>query len=482
MNTEELRLENTQQHVLERTRPASARLRLSPAIQIVVDVLIGILSYWFAWLIRMYVYIPFTQDLLPQERWDVVEHLWVVLILSQAFFPFIFGLHDDLRVLGRRELLTQTFISCTVQVVVLASLFYLTDEAFPRTVILLFGVLNFVGLASFRVIAKALLHTQLRRVLVVAETLSAAQEIVAEIQNNPWMGMNTVGIVADNLPEEGVENADLTVLGRLAETEEVVRKFQIDEVIFAAERSWRDEVLSSLSNLQAELTPRIAIQPSVYEIAIGRLRHINIHDTPLIEVRGNPNEPFQRFFKRGFDIFLAALGLVISVPFIPFIMLAIVLSSPGPVFYSQERVGRGGRLFRLLKFRTMIPDAEKVTGERFAEENDPRVIPVGRLLRRFRVDEIPQLVNVLRGEMSFVGPRPERPVFVEQLARQLIGYRDRHKVKPGITGLAQVRGFYDTSAQKKLKYDLAYIYNYSFSLDLLIILETIKTVLTRRGS
>ena len=130
----------------------------------------------------------------------------------------------------------------------------------------------------------------------------------------------------------------------------------------------------------------------------------------------------------------------------------------------------------------MIPDAEKYSGETYAEENDPRVTRVGAILRRFRLDEVPQFLNVLKGDMSFVGPRPERPKFVKVFARTLPGYNERHKVKPGITGLAQVRGYYHTAAENKLKYDLAYIYNYSFSLDLLILLETIKVILVRKGS
>jgi len=170
------------------------------------------------------------------------------------------------------------------------------------------------------------------------------------------------------------------------------------------------------------------------------------------------------------------------VPLFVVVSMLIVILSPGSVFYLQERVGRGGKVFRLIKFRTMIPDAERQSGETYSPENDPRVTSVGAVLRRFRLDELPQLINVLKGDMSFVGPRPERPVFVDKFAAIVLGYHERHKVKPGITGLAQVRGYYDTTAENKLKYDLAYIYNHSFSLDLMILLETIKVVLVRRGS
>ena len=142
----------------------------------------------------------------------------------------------------------------------------------------------------------------------------------------------------------------------------------------------------------------------------------------------------------------------------------------------------GGVPFGLFKFRTMVHNAEELLGATLAIPNDPRVTYVGRFLRRFRLDELPQLWNVIKGDMSFVGPRPERPVFVEGFQKTVPSYTERHKVKPGLTGLAQVRSFYDTSPENKVKYDLAYIYNYSLSLDLLILLETLKVILTRRGS
>ncbi len=253
-------------------------------------------------------------------------------------------------------------------------------------------------------------------------------------------------------------------------------------MIFASEPSWKDHFLNSLSRLQETTPIRIAILPSPFEMVIGKLKHVNIHDTPLIEVSRDPNQPLERFVKRVFDLVIGCLGLVATaVPMIP-VAIAVKLTSPGPVFYLQERVGFGGRLFKVIKFRTMVQNAENDGGERYATENDPRVTSVGRVLRRFRIDEVPQLINVVKGDMSFVGPRPERPGFVELFSGTVPGYSERYRVKPGITGLAQVRSYYHTTAETKLKYDLAYIYNYSFSLDLLILLQTIKVILVRKGS
>ena len=457
-------------------------LLIVPLFLFSIDLMIGALAYSAAWLFRIWVTIPLTQNLLPQERWDVVSHPWIALCVSQAFFLYILGLYDDLRVTRYRELLTYIFMACAAQVVTIASIFYLTNTIFPRSVILLFGLINFIGLFFWRAYVKAQLQARTQRVLVVAEDSASASELLKEIERNPWMGLRVVGLMIGNEGETHDRNISAPILGTLQETEKVVEQHHIDEIIFASRDTWKDQVFNALSHLQMEKPLRLAILPSVYEIAIGRLRHINVHDTPLIEVKRHPNEPFERFLKRGFDLGLSLLMLTLLLPFFPLIGLLIKLDSKGTVFYRQERVGSGGRIFELIKFRTMVDGAEDESGETYATENDPRVTRIGRLLRRFRIDEFPQLLNVVKGDMSFVGPRPERPGFARTFSRTLPGYNERHKVKPGITGLAQVRGYYDTTAENKLKYDLAYIYNYSFSLDLLILLETIKVILIRRGS
>lgn len=174
--------------------------------------------------------------------------------------------------------------------------------------------------------------------------------------------------------------------------------------------------------------------------------------------------------KRIFDVVLSGFGLLVSLPFWLFFALLIRLQDGGPVFYGQERVGKDGRIFRALKFRSMIVDAEKKTGAVWAAENDPRVTKVGRLLRATAMDELPQLWNIFKGEMSFVGPRAERPQLVEQFAVSIKGYRSRLAAKPGLTGLAQVYGRYDTLPQHKLKYDRLYVRRQSMGLDLRLIL------------
>jgi exopolysaccharide biosynthesis polyprenyl glycosylphosphotransferase len=208
---------------------------------------------------------------------------------------------------------------------------------------------------------------------------------------------------------------------------------------------------------------------------------LRLHDVPLVEVLKNPQEDLAFFIKEILDKGIAGLLLICSVPLLCLAAVLIKLTSLGPVLYCQQRVGQGGNEFTLYKLRTMVDGAEQKTGPVLAGPADERVTWIGRFLRDSRIDEIPQLFNVLNGTMSLVGPRPERPEFVGKFLRTIPGYTERLQVKPGLTGLAQVDGEYHTTPEYKLKYDLAYIYNHSLWLDMRIMAETVKVMLTRRG-
>jgi lipopolysaccharide/colanic/teichoic acid biosynthesis glycosyltransferase len=195
----------------------------------------------------------------------------------------------------------------------------------------------------------------------------------------------------------------------------------------------------------------------------------------------NPQEDLAFLLKGVLDQLIAALLLVLSLPILGLAIVLIRLTSPGPVLYRQQRVGKGGREFTLYKLRTMVDGAEDGTGPILASQADERVTWIGRILRDSRIDEIPQLWNILNGTMSLVGPRPERPEFAQDFLRTIPGYAERFQLKPGLTGLAQVDGEYHTTPEYKLKYDLAYMYNYSLWLDIRIMAETVKVMLTRRG-
>ena len=224
--------------------------------------------------------------------------------------------------------------------------------------------------------------------------------------------------------------------------------------------------------------------PSFYEQMTGKLLLENTTPSWFVFSQGFKISPTYRLVKRVTDILFAALGVLLIMPFLPLLALVIRMDSPGPVFFRQLRVGEKGRDFVLYKFRTMREDAESGTGAVWAQEKDPRVTRIGTFLRKTRIDEIPQLFNVLKGDMSMIGPRPERPEFVEKLKKVIPYYSERHSVKPGVTGWAQVRYPYGASeedALEKLRYDLYYIKNLSLSFDLMVGLDTVKVVLFMRG-
>lgn len=224
--------------------------------------------------------------------------------------------------------------------------------------------------------------------------------------------------------------------------------------------------------------------PSFYELVHGKLMLESITPSWFIFSSGFRRSTIFSLSKRTIDILLSAVGLLLTIPFFPLIALAIKLDSPGPIFFSQIRVGNKEKPFMLYKFRTMCQDAEERSGAMWAAKNDPRVTKLGKFFRNSRIDEIPQLINVLKGDMSFIGPRPERPEFVEKLKQVIPYYSKRHFIKPGLTGWAQVRYPYGSSVEdaiEKLRYDLYYIKNISPFLDTLIFFETIKVVLFGRG-
>jgi exopolysaccharide biosynthesis polyprenyl glycosylphosphotransferase len=269
------------------------------------------------------------------------------------------------------------------------------------------------------------------------------------------------------------------VLGTVADVPRLVREHRIERVIVASPGSLR-ELVEELA-LSDESDVHVEVVPELYEIFIGTVDTV-VGDIPLMELTRATTPPWYRPFKRLLD-FVGSIVLLLALsPLLAFAVLAILVTMGRPVFFVQERCGRHMRPFKCVKFRTMVRDAESGTGPVLATDADPRITPLGNLLRRFRIDELPQLANILIGQMSFIGPRPERPFFVDRFVTEIPGYRERFKVKPGATGLAQVSGGYATTPERKLKYDLIYMYHQDLLMDVQILVETVRVVLTGHGA
>jgi exopolysaccharide biosynthesis polyprenyl glycosylphosphotransferase len=346
-----------------------------------------------------------------------------------------------------------------------------------------YGILHAAGITGWRQLLHVLTRSIQVRVLIIG-TNGMTRQVLEQLEMNPRLGKNVIGILSERDTDEDfveTEKGRYPILGTRTDAADLAQALAIDEIIVTPEKTWQDELVDDLSRLGRQ-APQLSAIPSTYEILIGRVKHVNIDDIPMINVSCPINDRVNRFAKRTVDLIGATVLTAVSLPIILPVALAIRLTSKGPALFTQDRMGREGQIFKLVKFRTMIDNAEEVTGPTLAEENDPRVTPLGRILRKTRIDELPQIWNVFRGDMSLVGPRPERPELVETIEQEVTGYHERFKVKPGITGLAQTSGHYHTTAENKLRYDLAYIQNYSLFLDFVILLKTIQVVLTRKGS
>jgi Undecaprenyl-phosphate glucose phosphotransferase len=324
-----------------------------------------------------------------------------------------------------------------------------------------------------------LVHTQVRtevrrhgwgrdRVIIVG-TGDVGRMILQKIQSNPGLGYEVVGFVA----ADGQDGASLgaPVLGRGGDLSFLIDEHQINEVIIALPEATHQEILLLISECERGKVV-IRVFPDVFQIMASEVSIGDLGGLPLLTVRNIALRGWKRVVKRLVDVVGAAIGLVIISPLMMFMAMLIKLDSRGPVFYAQKRMGLDARPFRMIKFRSMRQDAES-RGPGWTVEGDPRVTRLGRLIRRLNVDEFPQLINVLWGEMSLVGPRPERPVYVSQFRRSIPRYMDRHREKAGMTGWAQVNGLRgDTSIVERTKYDLWYIENWSLLLDIKILIRT----------
>ncbi|MDL1876492.1 exopolysaccharide biosynthesis polyprenyl glycosylphosphotransferase [Cytophagia bacterium CHB2] len=310
-----------------------------------------------------------------------------------------------------------------------------------------------------------------------------ARELYQNVSEYPALGYRIIGFVAPSGTDKSHRFHGVPVLGNLNRLADIILRHQVEDVLIALQKQDQDALVKIIAQTDG-LPVSLKIVPDLYSIITGQARTNQIYGFPLIEILPQYMPAWERVAKRAIDVTVSLLILILGLPLWLLVALAIRLNSPGKIFYRQERMGKNGRIFDVIKFRSMVANAETLTGPKWAEKDDPRITAVGKFLRKWRIDEVPQFINVLRGEMSIVGPRPERPFFVEKLRKEIPLYTRRLRVRPGITGWAQIKGAYDATLEdvkQKLQYDLFYLENMSLRMDLKIILHTIYVMLAGRG-
>ncbi|MDA3871112.1 MAG: sugar transferase [Candidatus Marinimicrobia bacterium] len=311
-----------------------------------------------------------------------------------------------------------------------------------------------------------------------------AFNIFDKIEKFPALGYRVIGFISLNYSQNnGKKYKGKEVIGSIDSLPQLIKDNNIGELVIAFETSNHKRLLDVIDRV-GNMDVGLKIIPDMYDIISGQARTNQIYGFPLIDIFPRLMPNWEKVIKRFIDIFMSVFALIFFLPFLLFFGLLIKIDSVGPTFYHQKRVGKNGKEFKIFKLRTMVVDAEKKSGPIWSQKDDPRITRIGRILRRIRLDEIPQFINVLEGHMSIVGPRPERPNFVDEFSKKIPLYKHRLKMKPGITGWAQIKHKYDESlddVKEKLQYDLYYLENMSLRLDFKIILNTISIVFSAKG-
>lgn len=418
-----------------------------------------------------------------------------ILVVSAAFLicMYYFDLYDSSVLGNRREVLVRLIQVIGTVYAVLAVLYYLYPPVeLGRGIFQIGFVFVAMLLGSWRRLFSLVNSTsQLADRAILLGDGPLVEPLLHEFESRPELGVRVIGrdltainkldVVHDERGETPGECFERTSAEDLSRA---LRRLRVNRIVVAMDDCRGKLPVELLLSLKSRGV-RVLEGTEVYEAITGKVPIESVRLSWLLFSPGCYASRFFLAYKRLASVVVSILGMLVTFPLVPFIVLAIRLSSPGPILYRQKRVGRDGAVFHCYKFRTMHADAEADTGPTWATDDDPRITRVGKFMRLSRMDEIPQLWNVLKGDMSIVGPRPERPEFVKALSEQIPHYQLRHGVRPGITGWAQIRYRYGSSindAKEKLRYDLFYIKNMSAGLDVLVFLETVKVVLLGRGA
>jgi Undecaprenyl-phosphate glucose phosphotransferase len=446
--------------------------RFYNSIKLATDVVMLVLAFLAAYVTRFHgPFVP--EDMPPLE--DHAAALALALLLLPASFHQA-RLYTTNRVRTHIGEVFEVFKAVLTGSAMLVVFIYFARERYSRLTLALFSLYAFLGVAGMRLLMREALHQvrlrgyNLKSILVVGAG-ELGERVVQTVEGHRELGFRVVGVLTRDPAQLGREVAGAPVVAMVEDVERVLDARPVDQVILALPTEDHGLIKALMERLSFR-TVDVKVVPDLYQYITlyGGLEEFG--GLPIVSLQGGPLHGWSVVSKRAFDIVFSLLALLLSAPVMLLVALAVRLTSRGPVLYRQERMGMDGRTFHILKFRTMRTDAE-AAGAAMASAADPRRTPVGTFLRKTSLDELPQFFNVLVGDMSLVGPRPERPVFIEEFKRQIPRYHLRHKVKAGITGWAQINGLRgQTSIQKRIEYDLYYIENWSLALDFKILVKT----------
>ena len=457
--------------------PKSVLLMLTEGVLIALALMCSVwLRFWNS---------PDEIDALVHFPEIALQGLMVIVIFQLCFYYS--DLYDLNVIRGRSEQLICLGQSLGSACLVLGALYYVFPGLLIGRGIFLISVFLVAAFVTLNrvVLDRAWQIAAPKQNILILGTREMALNVARELKARDDLNVNLVGFLEAKPGDSGPERMVFghPVIGAADDLERLAADYRVARIVVAMEDRRGKMPVRELVRLRVQGI-RVEDAHSTMSSLSGRIWLESIHPSWFVYSDGFRRSRLTLALKRTLDLSFGIFGLVVSLPVMALVAMAIKLDSKGPVIFRQKRVGLGGRSFELLKFRSMRVDAEQANGAQWAASNDPRATRVGRFIRKFRLDELPQFINLIRGEMSFVGPRPERPVFVEQLRKDIAYYDERHSVRPGITGWAQVMYPYAATVEdsyRKLEYDLFYLKNMSIFFDCAIILKTIRTVLSGEG-
>lgn len=431
------------------------KTNLYKLIVTLMDIVIIISSIYIAYVIQ------FGTEL-PKFNYDAFLKTYPFIILVYILFMYIFGLLDILK--QSKEEIVYSILICVIMLFIstMAITFFFRAFSYPRGVMIISTALQFVFLSIWRIVVwkiKRKLYGK-KKILIVGNTNAehVARKILLKQSD-----IYSIKYICDSFSKNinnYIESVDIVIL--------------CDDL----EIGFKNKVIDKCLIKKKELR----IVPVMSDIALIGAKLNKVDDVPLLEVKSLGLTMEQKVIKRLLDLFVSIAAFIIALPIMIVVAICIKITDGGPIFYKQERVTEGGKRFYVIKFRSMIINAEKISGPVLASENDNRITKVGKIIRATRLDELPQILNIIKGDMSVVGPRPERPFYVNKFEKEISDYKYRISVKAGLTGLAQVLGKYNTKPDDKVKYDILYIKNYSILLDIKLIIQTIRIVFMKEST